>query len=112
MPNRQKEKGSRFERSIVKLITAAGFSAAKVPLSGGAGGEFSDDIEMHWFAGETARFECKARANGTGFATLYKWLGSCSGLFLKADRQPPLVVLRMEDFVDLMKKAHANEPND
>lgn len=107
MPNRQKEKGSRFELATVKLLSAIGLSAAKVPLSGGAGGAFSDDITLKWFDGAEARFEAKARANG--FKQIYGWLGECSGLFLKADRKPPLVVLRMEDFLDLMKRAHANE---
>lgn len=104
MPNRQKQKGSRFELAIVKMLSSIGLAANKVPLSGGAGGAFSDDITLKWFDDDEARFEAKARANG--FKELYKWLGECSGLFLKADRKPPLVVLRMEDFMDLMKRAH------
>lgn len=110
MPNPQKQKGSRFELAIVKMLTAIGLTSAKVPLSGGAGGAFSDDITLKWFDNDEARFEAKVRANG--FRELYKWLGDCSGLFLKADRQRPLVVLRMEDFMDLMRRAHANERTD
>jgi hypothetical protein len=109
MANRSKQKGSRFESAIVKLLCAAGFTASKVPLSGALGGDYSDDIKLKWFDGETARMECKARAKGGGFAQLYTWLGRCDGLFLRADRQPPLVVLRMEDFLDLMRRAHASE---
>ncbi len=107
MANRSKQKGDRFERAVVALFTAAGFRACRVPLSGAAGGEFSDDVEVSWFNGETGKFECKSRAHG--FTQIYKWLGSATGLFVRADRKPAIVILRSSDFFDLMKRAHASE---
>lgn len=112
MPNPSKSKGSRFELAIVKLLQASGLHASKVPLSGALGGDYSDDIKLKWFDGETARMECKARAKGSGFAQLYTWLGKCDGLFLKADRQQPLVVLPMAAFLDLMRRAHGTKSNE
>ena len=39
------------------------------------------------------RIECKARADG--FSTLYRWLDERDLLIVKADRQEPLVILRL-----------------
>jgi hypothetical protein len=39
-----RDKGNRRERGLVRILQAAGFAAARVPLSGSAGGRFSGDI--------------------------------------------------------------------
>lgn len=93
-----KRKGDRFEREIVNCLRAAGMECARVPLSGAAGGEFGSDVRLT-FLGEPRTAECKCRADG--FRELYKWIGGNDALFLKADRQEPLVVLRMSDFIRL-----------
>lgn len=91
MPNRSKEKGTRFEYEVRDIARAAGHTADRVPLSGAAGGEFESDLIIN---GE--RYECKVRR--TGFGQIYKWLGRNIGLFIKADRSEPLIVLRARDF--------------
>ena len=84
-----RRKGGRIEREIVHLHRDAGIEAERVPLSGAAGGSFAGDVIV---AGEL-RAEVKARANGEGFATLERWLGSHDLLFLRRDRAAPLVVM-------------------
>lgn len=102
MSSSSKIKGSRVEREIVELHKAAGIDCSKVPLSGALGGEFSGDIKMN-LAGEIVKAEVKARKNGAGFATIEKWLGANQILFLRRDRQQPLVLLPWTTYERLLK---------
>jgi Holliday junction resolvase len=89
---RSRSKGVRTERSIVTLLKAGGFMAERVPLSGAVGGRFAGDIVLP-LLGRDLCVEVKCR--GQGFRELYSWLGGRDLLIVKADRQEPLVVLRM-----------------
>lgn len=100
---RSRNKGAREECAIVHAWQEAGFSSERIPLSGAAGGSFSGDVTIP-IGGEDRLFEAKARATGSGFLSLYKWLGSNYGLFVRADRSPRLVVLRESDFIELCKR--------
>jgi len=44
--------------------------ASRVPLSGGAGGEYASDLHVCNFTAEA-----KARKDGSGFTQLEAWLG-------------------------------------
>lgn len=105
MPNRQRQKGDRFERSIVEALNSIRLDAQRVPLSGSAGGHYGGDISFNWFS-ERAKFEAKVRAGADGFKTLYQWIEGNAGLFVKADRKEAMVVLRLSDFLDLMRRTH------
>lgn len=105
MPNPRRQKGDRFERSIVEVLNSINLDAQRVPLSGAAGGHYGGDVSFRWF-GERTKFEAKVRGGADGFKTLYEWLEGNAGLFVKADRKTPLVVLRLEDFLDLMRRTH------
>jgi hypothetical protein len=102
MGKMSRDKGSLFERVLVKILQGRGFAAERVPLSGGAGGRFSGDIDLPYL-GADHRWECKIRAGG--FREIYKWIEGHSGLFIRADRKPALVVLRLDDFLDLIEMA-------
>lgn len=86
---RSKRKGDRIEREVVARHRAIGLAAQRVPLSGAAGGLFAGDVVVPG----VGRIEVKARANGSGFVTLTKWLGSADALVLRQDHAEPLVVL-------------------
>jgi Holliday junction resolvase len=88
MGKASKRKGNRIETEIVNLHRELGIDAARVPLSGSAGGEFSGDIRV---AGLTA--EVKARKDGAGFSVIERWLADRDILFLRRDRAMPLAVL-------------------
>ena len=89
-----KSKGVRVERELVNRHKAAGIAAERVPLSG-AHPSHPGDVLLS-VAGRTLQAESKARGNGDGFKLLEKWLGSNDLLFLKRDRQTPLVVVPWE----------------
>lgn len=105
MGNSAKRKGDRIEREIVHLHQAMGVPAQRVPLSGAAGGHFSGDV---WI--EDMKAEVKARAEGSGFKTLERWLGDNDLLFLRRDRKSPLVVMPWKTYERLMKdEQHAEK---
>ena len=89
---RSRDKGARTERAIVHALQAEGFAAARVPLSGAAGGRFAGDVVVS-VQGRDLTAEVKARADG--FRELYGWLDGRDVLIVKADRQEPLVVVRL-----------------
>src|SRR6516162_5943960 len=89
---RSRRKGARTERGIVNALLANGIAAARVPLSGAAGGRFAGDIILP-LLGRDLCVEVKARADG--FRELYHWLNGRDVLIVKADRQEPLVVVRL-----------------
>ena len=88
-------KGKRVERELVELHRDLGIEAQRVPRSGAAGGAFAGDVHLHLFGGDVEPLvgEVKARASGEGFKTLARWLDGADILFLRADRQPPMVCL-------------------
>jgi Holliday junction resolvase len=101
---RSRSKGARTERSIVKALLGNGIAAVRVPLSGSVGGRFAGDIVLP-LMGRDLCVEVKARAGG--FCELYRWLNQRDVLILKADRQEPLVVVRMSLAAEIANKAAA-----
>ena len=112
----QRRKGNRVELEIVNLHKDIGVHAERYPLSGathfrGKG----HDLDVYAFGKEEAPAvaEVKARKDGHSFATLERWLGDYDILFLKRDRQEPLVVVpwrvwaRMVGKVEGLTNGHA-----
>jgi hypothetical protein len=91
---RSRRKGVRVELAIAKLI-----GARRVTRAYQAG----HDLELPLGDDRRLRIECKARADG--FSALYRWLDERDPLIVKADRQEPLVILRLSLATDIAKKA-------
>ena len=86
MGKSQRNKGAREERSIAKLLGARKISAMHKP---GA------DLRMP----DGRSVEVKVRANG--FRLIYRWIEPVDILVIRADRQEPLVVVTLQDFLKL-----------
>ncbi len=71
------------------IANASGADRRRAPLPGSAEGWVGDLV----LAGR--RFEIRAR----GVNALHRWLGDQFGLILAADREEPLIVLRLGDFL-------------
>jgi hypothetical protein len=68
------------------------------------------DLELPLGADRMLQIECKARA--TGFAQLYDWLNDRDVLIGKADRQEPLVVVRMSLAAEIARaRAESFDPS-
>ena len=101
MPNRSKEKGSRFEREVRDLLKAGGVDAEKVPLSGAVkGGSFEGDLNFS-LRGVVRKLECKRRKRGC--STFYGFMANNYAVVMRDDRSPPLVMLRLSDFIELVR---------
>ena len=100
---KHKRKGDRVERELVKAHEDIGVPAERVPMSGAVGGSYSDDIVLKLSDGDL-RGEVKARKGGAGFVTLERWLGEAGVLFLKRDRQEPIVVLPWRTWTRMLKR--------
>ena len=94
-----RDKGYRTENNIRKKADVHGLHAYRVPLSGGA--SIKGDVVVSAKKGaEDWVLEIKSRANG--FKNIYKWKGEHDALVIKADRQPELIILDLDDFFELL----------
>lgn len=99
MPNRSKEKGTRFENHLVQIAKQHGLEAVRVPLSGA--GSIKNDVHIK-IGREVWELEAKKRANGFGF--IYDNLEGADALIIGADRKRPLAVVDYEDFLNLLAR--------
>ena len=98
MPNASRNKGSRFERDIVEELKAAGLDAYRVPLSGAMRG-YKGDVHIRTATGQI-NLEAKVRASGFGF--IYQHIEGVDALVIKADRQEPLLIMRLSEAAKLI----------
>lgn len=101
-----KDKGTRGERDFVSRLKKEGITARRVPLSGAMAG-YKNDIILDWL-GTDEDSEVKLRADG--FKELYKWIKPVKILFVKANRQEGLAVIRLTDFAKLLRLANQSVP--
>jgi hypothetical protein len=94
---RSRDKGARTERAVAKLIGARKISRAY---------QAGHDLELR--VGDRMLVEVKCRADG--FGQLYDWLDGNDALIVKADRLPPLVVLRLSLAAAIMGISSQREP--
>ncbi len=94
MPNKSKIKGDTFERQIVHLAEQHNLSAYRNRMSRAQPGESWDVC----IAGR--HIECKKRK--AGFKKISDWIEGNDGVILGADREKPLIVLRIEDWLKLL----------
>lgn len=112
----ERAKGVRIEREIVNLHKGIGIDAERVPLSGAAQykSECHDlDIYPRGRGRPSLRGEVKGRASGAGFTLLERWLSDSDVLFLRRDRQEPLVLVPWRVWAELLAESHltGTQPN-
>jgi hypothetical protein len=98
MGKASRDKGARREREFCELT-----GGKRVPLSGAAGGQFSNDVVLP----NGKKVEVKARKDG--FKEIYNWLlderEKPDLLALKADRKPWLVVMTLDEYMKTLNVA-------
>ena len=100
-----RRKGDERERQIVKRYLDDGIFAARVPLSGAAGGPFTGDVDAYPFGRDVAPLvgEVKFRATGKGFSEITDWLGDNDWLALVRNRAEPMVVVSWATWMRVLK---------
>ena len=106
MGKASRDKGLRRERAIVDIHMKCGLHAERVPLSGALGYRGNDaDVDLYVRGAAPVKAEVKARADGAGFKTLLRWLGSKDALVLIQDRTMPLVVVRFDIWLEVARRS-------
>lgn len=100
MGKMQKRKGYRVENEIEKAFTSSGVNAKRIPLSGST--DFAKGDVQIVLKDRVLTAEVKARKDG--FKQIYEWLDDKDLLVIKADRKEPLVVLRLVDYIKLLRE--------
>lgn len=101
----ERRKGARVEREIVELLEAIGIHAERYPYSGATafrGKKHDLDVYLFGTHDMPASFEVKARASGTGFTMLNKWLGESDGLILKENNAKPKWLLSNDLMLEIL----------
>lgn len=98
MGKASRDKGLRIERECVHILQDAGLAAERIPLSGASGGRYGGDVSVP-VLGVDRTLEVKCQASG--WKQAYAFLADHYGLIIRADRKPPLMVMRLADFAEL-----------
>jgi len=94
MPNRSKQKGTRFELDCVHKAQTLGLSAFRYPTSASPQNQ-TWDISI---AGK----QCQCKKEASGFKRIQQWLIGVDALIVGADYSEPLVVLKLQDWLKLL----------
>ena len=106
MGKASRDKVLRRERAIVDVHRKSGIHAERVPLSGALGYRGNDaDVDLYVRGADPVKAEVKARADGAGFKTLLRWLGTKDALVLIQDRTMPLVVVRFDVWLEIARRS-------
>jgi hypothetical protein len=92
--NKSKTKGDRFERELVHLAESYGLKAYRNRMSRANEGE-------HWDVSIAGR-RLEAKKRGHGFKEIRKWLVGNDGVVVGSDREEPLVVLRLKEYLKML----------
>jgi Holliday junction resolvase len=98
--------GKGFEYRVRDWFRRAGFKADRVPVSGVASA-MKGDVLVRVGEGFELFIECKRRTGG--YKELFKWIDEAmekrvDALVLGVGRQKPVVVMRIDRFIELLKR--------
>ena len=108
MSAKAKRRGYAHEISVRDAHLKNGVSIERVPLSGSMGGKYTGDLGVPSIERKEFILECKARKNGSGFKVIEDWIEDADILFMRRNNQPDLVVMRMDTYMNLMKKYYSD----
>jgi len=97
MGKKSRDKGYRGERSLVLALREMGIQVERIPLSGAAPGTHGD-INIDGLG------VCEVKNQEQLSAKLWEWLDGVEALFIKRNRKPYLVIMRLEDWGRIWKR--------
>jgi Holliday junction resolvase len=104
---KHREKGDRFELSLVKILLEAGIVARRTPLSGATSGTLGGfDISAEV---DGRNFRIEAKHHRIGFARLYRWLDPVDLLVVKTDHAEPLAIMTLSKAIELLRASDTEQ---
>ena len=104
MSSPSKNKGNRLERAIVNAFHDAGHHCTRAWGSNGRSIGMPEDVDnVATVNGVQLRIQAKARKRVADFM---KPPPSCNAAIIKEDRGDMLIVMRVQDFIDLLNESH------
>lgn len=101
MASSSRRKGTRAEREAVEFFRKnLGVEAYRIPLSGAARGFKGDVIVPDVFGDHPIEVKYGNRVPKTP----YVWLGENAALIMRRKREEALIVMRLGDFADLLRR--------
>ena len=101
--NHSRRKGARVEREIVQRHTDMHILARRVPLSGASDYTHGADVDVYPWGEDFGPLVAECKARKTLPKAWADWLGEADLLFLKQDRQEPMVLMPWSTYERLVK---------
>lgn len=107
---KHKAKGTRAERLLASMRQELGIAARRIPFSGSLGGwldQYRGDVQLLLPILGQLVAEVKARRDAPKVLT--RWLATNDLLFIRPDRQDPLVCLPWKTWARILEALQATE---
>ena len=101
-----RQKGNRLERELVNYFKSVGLLAHRVPYSGSMVG-YKGDVQL---TVKGTKFVLEAKSRQSGFKFLYDSLGDNNLLCIKRDRDKPLIIMDIENFIRIIRCYNPHNP--
>ena len=103
MPAKSKVKGNRFEREIVHIFNENGISAKRAWGSDGRTLGLDEDVDVliQDLAEGISQFKIQAKRRAA--LPKYLKLGNCDAIVVREDREVPLIMMPLMDFLAMVK---------
>ena len=103
MSRMQRDKGARVERGIVNAHKRLNVQAERVPMSGASAYTHDADVDIYPWGRDAGALIGEVKARAKLPKTTLDWLGENDLLFMKADRQEPVVVMPWRTYARFLK---------
>ena len=97
MPNRSKQKGNRFEREVVRIVKEKGFRSQRAWGSNGKALGMHEEVDLTI---NDLKIQAKVRNRIAKFLIPTEHVDA---VVYKQDRGEPLIMMRLEDFLEYLK---------
>jgi len=104
MATKSKAKGNRFEREIVHIFNENGISAKRAWGSNGMALGLTEDVDVLIEDISEGISKFKIQAKRRAALPKYLKLGNCDAIVIREDREVPLIMMPLMDFLAMVKE--------
>jgi Holliday junction resolvase len=104
MATKSKQKGNRFEREIVKIFNDNDYQAKRAWGSNGMSLGLPEDVDVLIEELSSGVKQFKIQAKRRAALPKYLKLGNCDAVVIREDREVPLIMMPLMDFLAMIKE--------